>query len=218
MGLGKIFWGLVPWFFDFRLNGFDLLPDVVGLLLVASGSLGLRAASRRFSSASTLCFVLAVLWPLEFLDLGQAAVAVMIVEVVLSCAMIWTLLGGIADLALERGRMDLARRAASRRLTYCQVAVLLSPVSMALESSVGAGQGSIAVASLLFLAVLIVATMILSRVSRARGELAEPEPPSAPTPRGPARGAAELRDAAKSACARWPRRWCGSLNTTEPST
>ena len=75
MGLGKIFWGLVLWFFDFRLNGFDLLPDAVGLLLVASGSLGLRAGSRRFSSASTLCFVLAGLWPLEFVDTRPAAVA-----------------------------------------------------------------------------------------------------------------------------------------------
>jgi hypothetical protein len=35
---GYIFWGLILVILDFKINGFDLLPDVIGYVLVGIGS------------------------------------------------------------------------------------------------------------------------------------------------------------------------------------
>ena len=58
---GQIFWGLLLVILDLRFNGFDVLPDFIGYILVAIGCGGIVGLSRRFSTAQTLSWILAVL-------------------------------------------------------------------------------------------------------------------------------------------------------------
>jgi hypothetical protein len=56
----QLFWGLLLVILDFfMINGFDLLADGVGYLIVAAGCRGLSSLSSRFETAQ----ILSLFWP-----------------------------------------------------------------------------------------------------------------------------------------------------------
>ncbi len=170
MGLhfSQLFWGLLVVIFDFSINGFDLLPDGVGYLIVAAGCRGLSQYSPKFATAGTLCFVLGALWLLGFAVHGDLAIPFGLVTMIVDCAMIWQLLGGIGEFALSRQRQDLADRASNRRVAYVAIVVSSSLLAFATQGSRNAGP----LAIILVIGMLILIVMILHLIHRVKVELA----------------------------------------------
>jgi hypothetical protein len=164
----QIFWGLLLVILDFSINGFDLLADGVGYLIVAAGCRGLASLSNRFVTARTLCFVLSVLWLIGFSVRGEIEVIYGLVTMVVNCSMIWHLLGGIGEFALSRQRQDLAERARNRRVAYVAIKAGTSLIAFVMQGSRNAGP----LAIILVIAMLILIVMILHLIHRVRVELA----------------------------------------------
>ncbi|KIL36721.1 hypothetical protein SD71_06930 [Cohnella kolymensis] len=59
-GFRELFWGFL-FLFDFRLNGIDILPDVIGYFVLYSGLVKLEVYSSHFTSSSRLMILLAFL-------------------------------------------------------------------------------------------------------------------------------------------------------------
>jgi predicted MFS family arabinose efflux permease len=115
---GQIFWGLLLVILDLRFNSFDVLPDFIGYILVAVGCGGLVVLSRRFSTAQTLSWILAVVCLVGFFIPNDFAALYHFVHIAVDCGMIWFLLGGVMEFASARERPDLSLRASNRRVAY----------------------------------------------------------------------------------------------------
>jgi hypothetical protein len=172
---GYIFWGLLLVFLDFSINGFDLLPDVIGYVLVGYGAGGLTNQHVAFRTAASLSWLLAVGSVMAFFISERSAMQFFgWLMTGLQCAQIWTLMGGVMAVTTERNRLDLAERAASRRVAY----VALSGAMILL--GVFPGGGLLApVAIVLLVALLVVFVMILHLIHRVRYELPPLAAPSA---------------------------------------
>jgi len=164
----QLFWGLLLVILDFNINGFDLLPDGLGYLIVAAGCSGLSTLSPRFSKARTLCFISAALWLIGFAIQGDIAIVYGLATTLVNCAFIWQLLGGIGEFAMDRGRSDLAERAHNRRLAY--VAVMIGTTLLAFMINGSRDAGSLVV--VLVVSMLILMVMILHLIHRTKVELA----------------------------------------------
>ncbi|HCS53130.1 MAG TPA: hypothetical protein DIW81_16305, partial [Planctomycetaceae bacterium] len=135
----QLFWGLLLVILDFSINGIDLLADGVGYLIVAAGCRGLSQLSKKFETARMFCFALGVLWLLGFAVRGDFAILYGLVTMVVNCAMIWRLLGGIGEFAKSRQRQDLADRASNRRVAYVAIMVSTSLLAVAMQGSQNVG-------------------------------------------------------------------------------
>jgi hypothetical protein len=166
--LGFVFWGLLVIILDFDVNGFDLLPDILGYALVALGCARLVSLSPRFRVAASQCWVLALLWLLGFVVADDVDVLYSVAVTALNCTMMWFLLGGIADTAFAHSRPDLAERARNRRAAYValMIAAQILPFVIAGRSAIGVPLVVVLVGSTLVLMVLI-----LHLVQRVRVEL-----------------------------------------------
>ena len=161
---GCIFWGLIFNLINISINGFDLLPNGIGYLLIAWGASQLVAQSAKFATASALSTVLILVWLVRFAGDIEAVWAHYIVSVILNVTMYWFLLGGIIDFAMARERTDLAERAANRRIYYAAI--------MAISVLLPAIAPVAPLVIILVIAGVVVSIMILHLVYRVRYELA----------------------------------------------
>ena len=118
----KLFWGLVLVYCDFKINQLDLLPDFVGYLLVALGCSELNRYVPKFSAPYVASLALVVLSIIDMLAVTEPAFA--LVCAVVNCVLIWSLFGGLADLARQYSRHDLIEKANFRRTAYVIVSAL----------------------------------------------------------------------------------------------
>jgi len=167
----QLFWGLLIVIFDFSINGFDLLIDGVGYLIVAAGCFGLSSLSSQFVTARILCFVLVVLWLIGFAVPDDTASDALytLVSTIVDCAMICKLLGGIREFALSRQRQDLAKQAGDRRLAY--IAIMLSTPLIAFAALLVDPGLFIITIVFAVVALLILLIMILHLIHRVKVEL-----------------------------------------------
>lgn len=166
--LGRIFWGELLVILDLRINGFDVLPDVIGYFLVALGCQALTAESKKYSTAATCSWILVAASIAAFFVPGDVALPFGLVFMVVDCTMVWFLLGGIIDYVLERERADLAQKAAARRIAY----ILIMAITMLAIFSAGSAHGLGVVAVVGLICMLIVMVMILHLIYRVRYEVA----------------------------------------------
>ena len=168
---GFMFWGLVLVALKISCNPFDVLPHGVGGLgyaLVAVGTGGLASATGNFIAATSLSWLLVVASMVGMFVPSELQAVFGLVVTVLNCAMIWSLLGGIIDIATGRHRTDLAERAAHRRLIYV-VLIAISTLVGVLAQAVGKVAALLALP--LLASVLVVMVMILHLIHRVRKEL-----------------------------------------------
>jgi len=116
MGFRRLFWGVL-FLFTFRINGFDILPDVIGYLFIAVGLNDLHSRSRTFATGRTLAFVAAVLAiftviqsPQPGLFISTLNLGLLVVELLL----FFQICTGISELARSRNEHALADTAMSR--------------------------------------------------------------------------------------------------------
>lgn len=55
-GFSKLFWGFLIILLDFRIQGFDILPDIIGYLMIYSGLTQLIYLSEHFKYAKNTLF------------------------------------------------------------------------------------------------------------------------------------------------------------------
>lgn len=147
MGFQRIFLGVL-FFFDFRINGFDIIPDFIGYILIYSGLKVILEMNGNFESASKLALPLIFL---SFGDLFQINTSVQpfflligLVYLVLNLLMVYRICKGISECAGEKGDNELAEISMKRWTLYLVNNILLM-ASMLL----------IPLAALLFLPLLV---------------------------------------------------------------
>ena len=128
MGFQRLFWGLL-FVFDFRVQGFDMLPDTVGYILLAEGCRLLSEATARFLEARKLFIVLAVLAIPDFFPLqpGNSAglyFVYSLATVALMLYALYVLISAIKAFAISRGDVELAVTAERRWLLFAVATVI----------------------------------------------------------------------------------------------
>lgn len=139
-GLNKLFWGFIFIMLSFRIQGFDILPDIVGYLFLASGFSDLISNSSYFSKAAKYNVPMIILsifsiyqkpaqgGGIQLGPLGIFSIPIAIASFVLNLLVIYNLFMGIKDMAEKRGQFDLVEESDERWNQYkmLQIAVLFS--------------------------------------------------------------------------------------------
>lgn len=141
-------------FIDFRIQGFDILPDLVGYIMFAYGTYSIMAFSGHFKRAFYISLpLLAIsltdlyqrpsnenLGPLNLGSLGLLSIPLALVTIALSIAYAYYLFQGIIDVAYSKGLVSIAEKAGSqwRHYLFIQLATLLAPL-MAFIPVIGIG-------------------------------------------------------------------------------
>ncbi|MFS0724643.1 hypothetical protein [Paenibacillus sp. 1P07SE] len=133
-GFSKFFWGFLFIMFNFRIQGFDILPDVIGFILFAVGFRTLARESDSFERAKLFNFGLIFLSlfslyqsPNREGEFNPLGFFVGIATLVLLLIVVHHLLAGIKDMASRQERPDLVAEA-GQKWTYFlvfQIATLL---------------------------------------------------------------------------------------------
>ena len=132
MGFTNLFWGFL-FMFDFRINGFDILPDFIGYLLFYLGASKLQHAHDRFAKAKPLCALmiflsLPSLIEIKAGDIGELTLLWTLFSVVLlaiDLTIVHAFCRGIEAMAETQGAPDLAATARTRWTLYLILQVLV---------------------------------------------------------------------------------------------
>lgn len=139
-GLGKFYWGFFFIMFSFRIQGFDILPDIVGYIFFAFGFIKLATSSNYFNIAAKYNVPMMILSIFSIYQtpvqgggihlgpLGIFSIPILIAAVVLNLLVVYNLFMGIKDMSEKRGQSDLATECNQRWNQYklLQIAVLFS--------------------------------------------------------------------------------------------
>lgn len=168
--LRMIFWGVFFAFLDFTLNGVNVLPDVIGYLLLIIGCGGLAGESRNFAVVPWLAAAMGVLtiWPDWLVE--EFAQGMGTTVMVLGGLLMWVLLGGIMDFTKARQGEDLARRASRLRRAYVGLTIVIWIAGLLLDGS--AHGFLVAVVVVTVVCVIGVMVLILKLIGRVRRESA----------------------------------------------
>lgn len=137
----KVFWGLLLVFLDFRFNGFDILPDIVGFVIVFFGLAALSAHNHHFQTAKTVCIPLIILslfeifqaqlqFPAASASMTAWGLLLAIISTCLNLYFIYHLCCGIAVLASESGQLQLQEHARRRWQYYLWFSVAMLFVTL----------------------------------------------------------------------------------------
>lgn len=147
------------------------------------------ACSRKFAGALGLSGVLVLLSLLE--DVRPLAPAMPTlpnletVRIIVDCAMVWLLLGGIIVLAVSYGRFDIAALARRRRAAYVGLLLGLATLGLAMKGLGLPLEGADGIATFMFIiagvAILVVLLMTLHLIDKVRTELGTANPELAPS-------------------------------------
>ncbi len=139
---GYIYWGFFFIMLSFRIQGFDIFPDLVGYILFFLAFSGLKEYSSYFNKAN-ICNI-----PMIFLSLfnlyqqrgtvlagrinlgvyGIWSIPLAIATAALGILTVYYLLKGISEMALIRGRHDIVEKSEEqwKHYLFYQIAVILT--------------------------------------------------------------------------------------------
>jgi len=138
--LNKMRWGFILIMIDFRIQGFDILPDVAGYLLFASAFRDLASGSTHFSVAEKYNIPMIVLAMFSIYQapvqnsgvqlgsLGIVGIIISIAAFVLDLLVVYNLFMGIKDIAEKREQYDLVNESDEywNKYKMLQIGVLLA--------------------------------------------------------------------------------------------
>jgi hypothetical protein len=176
---GKLFWGLLIVFVDLRINGFDLLIDLLGYVVVVIGLGELARRNRNFDRARPYATVLLILSALDLFTrtpTGDSsvsaglfgspgwAIAFAIALAFVNLMLVYLVCRGIGEMATQAGATDLADLSHTRWFffiaTYVGSTLLLIGAFAASDTLV-----SLAIVSII--ASLVAAFLVLGLIRRA---------------------------------------------------
>lgn len=129
---GKLYWGFLFVMLDFKIQGFDILPDIVGYAFFAFGFSALLLKSLHFKTAKDLNVVMLILSIFSIYEpsvqdgtnpLGLLGIIIGIASAVLNLLIVYNLFMGIKDMAREQGRIYIVEEAGKRWNQYLIIAV-----------------------------------------------------------------------------------------------
>lgn len=135
MNYKKIFWGII-FLFDFRIGGFDILPDIIGYILIVVGLAAIISRSSHYVTARSVAVPMIFISILDiyqrpvesgFMQVyepGILMILVGLVSSVLTIVMIHGICFGISEEAAAMGLDDLSSKAQSRWTLYLVLAVI----------------------------------------------------------------------------------------------
>jgi hypothetical protein len=137
-GFNKLYWGFLFTMFGFRIQGFDILPDVVGYLFFAAGFSRLVSSSNYFSIAAKYNIPMIILslftiyqgpvqsGGINLGPLGLFSIPISIASLVLNLLIVYNLFMGIKDMAEKQQKYDLVRESDEKWNQYklLQIAIL----------------------------------------------------------------------------------------------
>ena len=136
----KLYWGFIFIMLSFRIQGFDILPDIVGYLLFASAFRKLISSSTYFSTAAKYNIAMIILSALSIYQrpvqgggihlgmLGMFSIPIAIVAFVLNLLVVYNLFMGIKDMAEKGQEFDLMNESNEKwnQFKMLQIASLFS--------------------------------------------------------------------------------------------
>jgi hypothetical protein len=164
-----VFWGAVFALLAIWIDGFDILPDVLGYVLLVIGCSGLGGLSGRFAVARIFWAVLAVLSVVPAWLLGERATGFTYVVQAMQLGGLWFLLGGMIAFAIKGQRQDLVKRLTRRRTAFLVLSGLITFYPRLVMQPVSNVSGTLVFVTAM--AMLLTIFMILHGIHRVRREL-----------------------------------------------
>lgn len=140
--LNKVFWGLLFVLIDFNINHFDILPDLIGYIIVVFGLNELIPFSHLFSKARVMAIVLAVcsipamlMVEINMLDGFQPSEDVFMILIaatilnLIHLVFIYFLLKGLMELATKSNLSELAAKTQKQLTAYMVVSLAAAALS-----------------------------------------------------------------------------------------
>ncbi len=134
-GLNNLFWGFLFISLDFRICGFDILPDVIGFILFAMAFSQLKEHSEHFSKASTLNIFTIILSIFSIYEvknnnsgitfgiLGPFGILVGLASLILTLYVIYNLFMGMKEMLHNHDKHVLAEEADNRWNQYKELTI-----------------------------------------------------------------------------------------------
>lgn len=134
----KLFWGTLFIMLDFRLQGFDVLPDVIGYIIYACALGALATNNGYFKKAFNSNFPLIVLSVFSIYEKqnntsgfniseGAIGIVLVILSTILGLLVMYNLFQGINEVADERGKTEITTISNTRwkQYLYLQIATFV---------------------------------------------------------------------------------------------
>ncbi|QGT98794.1 hypothetical protein SYNTR_0201 [Candidatus Syntrophocurvum alkaliphilum] len=139
-----LYWGFLFVSLDFRLQGFNILPDIIGYILFALALGTLASRNENFNSAKPITYVLIFLsiftiyeapTPQEFgvdFSVNPIGAAIGIISLLLSVIVVYKIFMGIKELADQQEELEISNEAVLRwkQFLFLTIATLFSIVLM----------------------------------------------------------------------------------------
>lgn len=178
-GIRKFYWGFLFIMLSFRIQGFDILPDIVGYLFLASGFRALSEESTFFSKAAKYNIPMIILsifsiyqrpaqgGGIDFGPMGLWSILFAIAGFIFNLLVVYNLFMGIREMAEKRGQYEIMEEAGNKWGQYkmLQIAVLFSFVLILIPPI------AIVYFIVLFIISIILAVSILGFLKRCEGVL-----------------------------------------------
>ena len=178
-GLDKLYWGFLFIMIGFRIQGFDILPDIVGYLLFASGFSDLSSCSDFFNKAAKYNIPMIILsifsiyqrpaqgGGIQLGPLGAFGILISIASFILNLLVVYNLFMGINEMEERQEQLELAQEATTKWNQYMllQIATLFSFIMVFIPLL-----GVIYIIGML-IASIIVATSIMGFIRRCRDSI-----------------------------------------------
>jgi hypothetical protein len=178
-GFDKFYWGFLFIMFDFKISGFDILPDVIGYLFLAAGFAALAQSSIHFKNGGhcnipmIFLSLLSIYEPpavsqgqvINFGPFGLLGIPIAIASIVFGLMTIYYLFMGIKDMAVRKERQDIFEEADRnwRQYLFLQLAVILVMVLVIIPP--------LAIAAVVVLLIISIVVMLeIMRFMRKCGE------------------------------------------------
>lgn len=125
MGFINIFWGLL-FFFDFRINNFDILPDVIGFILIFAGLNKLKELNENFKKAYNITIPLMIISLIYFIptEPNGFMILINIIGIVLRILLIYYICFGISELSNMSENLSLSEKAMKRYKAYLIIQII----------------------------------------------------------------------------------------------
>ena len=177
MGFNRIFWGML-FMFDFRIGGFDILPDIIGYILFFLGLNILENKDSYFKTAKKFTYPLLIISlidiyqsPREFYGITSYEIMIFIVSIISTISfilLIYNVCKGIGHMARIKEKHDLDD-ISTKRWQYFLMVHVFSIISIIVGLVFPALLLIIVIP--LFVAMLIVLILIMTLFKRAEREL-----------------------------------------------
>lgn len=137
----KLYFGFLFILFDFRINGFDILPNIIGYILFAMALNSLSSCSEYFSTAGIFTALMIILsiftiyvktgstGGFDFVNgpFGYLSIIITVLSIIFTLLVIYNLFQGIEHMAIKYEKTNLSQEAKDKWKMYItfQIAMLI---------------------------------------------------------------------------------------------